>query len=503
MVERSLGKNSGIPSEQVKRITKVLVANRGEIALRIMRTCRVLGIRSVAIFSEADRKSAHVSYADEAYCVGPARSVDSYLNLGCIMDTVQKSGADAVHPGYGFLSERTELAQECTEREIIFIGPPAQAISDMGDKMLARELMQAHDVPVVPGTTGAVTSLDEALDIADRIGYPVLAKAAAGGGGKGMRKVHSPQEMEQSLSLAQGEAGSAFGDARIFIEKYLDTPRHIEFQILSDAHGRCIHLFERECSIQRRHQKVIEEAPATHMTEDLRARMGEAAIRAAQACKYVGAGTVEFLLDRESNFYFMEMNTRLQVEHPVTEYITGLDLVAEQIRVAEGAPLPYTQSEMAIHGHAIECRIYAEDPSSNFLPNPGTITFHQPPTGVGVRVDASIESYGEVPIHYDPMISKVITWGRTRDEATQRMICALGDYQIAGVKTTRKFCHRVMRSIAWQEAHLSTHFVEDHPELLAETHETSMQVAAAATALLQSRRDTGLTTSAWLNRRHS
>lgn len=469
----------------MKKIAKILIANRGEIALRIMRTCRVLGIRSVAVYSEVDRSSAHVVYADEAYCVGPAPSIDSYLNLDQILEAVQKSGADAVHPGYGFLSERAELAEACREQGIIFIGPSAQAIRNMGDKVLARNLMQAHDVPVVPGTTGEIIDVEEALSMAEQIGYPVLAKAAAGGGGKGMRKVNSAQEMEQALGRAQGEAGSAFGDARIFIEKYLETPRHIEFQILSDVYGKCIHLFERECSIQRRHQKVIEEAPCAHMSAGLRTRMGAAAIRAAQACRYVGAGTIEFLLDQDHNFYFMEMNTRLQVEHPVTEYITGLDLVAEQIRIAEGIPLPYEQGNMEIHGHAIECRIYAEDPASGFLPNPGRVTYHQVPTGVGVRVDSGLDVSGEVPVYYDPMISKVITWGRTRDEATKRMIGALSDYQIAGVKTTRQFCRRVMQSSAWRDAHLSTHFVEEHPDLLAEQAKAPAAAAAAAAALLQ------------------
>ncbi len=488
----------------MKKITKILIANRGEIALRIMRTCRVLGIRSVAVYSEVDRSSAHVVYADEAYCLGPAPSIDSYLNLGQILEAVQKSGADAVHPGYGFLSERAELAEACRERGIIFIGPSAQAIRDMGDKVLARNLMQAHDVPVVPGTVGEITDLEEALSIAEQIGYPVLAKAAAGGGGKGMRKVNSAQEMEQALGRAQGEAGSAFGDARIFIEKYLETPRHVEFQILSDVYGKCIHLFERECSIQRRHQKVIEEAPCARMSAGLRARMGAAAIRAAQACRYVGAGTIEFLLDQDHNFYFMEMNTRLQVEHPVTEYITGLDLVAEQIRIAEGIPLPYEQGNMEIHGHAIECRIYAEDPASGFLPNPGRVTYHQVPTGVGVRVDSGLDVSGEVPIYYDPMISKVITWGRTRDEATERMIGALSDYQIAGVKTTRQFCRRVMQSRAWQDAHLSTHFVEEHPDLLTEQARAPIAAAAAAAALLQETPGSDLfPVTAWWSRRNN
>lgn len=468
----------------MRRISKILVANRGEIALRIMRTCKVLGIATVAVYSEADRKSAHVVYADEAYCVGPARSLDSYLNVERIINAVKNSKADAIHPGYGFLSERAELAHACQKQGIVFIGPPAHSIEQMGDKMVARQLMQSNEVPVIPGTVNAISNAEDALNIADRIGYPVLAKAAAGGGGKGMRIVHDSTEMERALRLSQSEAGSAFGDSRIFIEKYLKNPRHIEFQILSDAHGRCIHLFERECSIQRRHQKVIEEAPAPQMTEQLRSTMGAAAIRAAMACDYVGAGTIEFLVDQDSNFYFMEMNTRLQVEHPVTEYITGLDLVAEQIRIAEGEHLQYSQSDMNINGHAIECRIYAEDSLSNFMPNPGVITFHQVPSGVGVRVDSSIIAAGEVPIHYDPLISKVVTWGNAREQATQRMIAALEDYQIAGVKTTRTFCQRVMESNAWRQGHLSTHFLEENPQLLEEDKDSSTEVVAVAKVLL-------------------
>jgi len=471
------------------RITKILVANRGEIALRIMRTCRVLGITTVAVYSEADRKSAHVIYADEAYCVGPARSIDSYLNVDRIMDIVNKSEADAVHPGYGFLSERAELAHACQQQGVVFIGPSPQAIQQMGDKMLARQLMQSNEIPVIPGTTDAISNPKDAINIAENMGYPVLAKAAAGGGGKGMRIIHNNTEMERSIQLAQSEARSAFGDTRIFLEKYLMNPRHIEFQILSDAYGNCIHLFERECSIQRRHQKVIEEAPAPHMTEEIRVAMGAAAIRVAKACNYVGAGTIEFLLDQDDNFYFMEMNTRLQVEHPVTEYITGLDLVAEQIRIAEGEHLQYTQIDMKIHGHAIECRIYAEDPSTNFLPNPGTITFHQIPSGVGVRVDSSITAAGDVSIHYDPLISKVITWGKSRMQATHRMIAALEDYQIAGVKTTRKFCQRVMDSTAWELGRLSTHFLEENPHLLEEGSETPIEMAAVAKVLLTTQRE--------------
>ncbi|MCY4170095.1 MAG: acetyl-CoA carboxylase biotin carboxylase subunit [Bacteroidetes bacterium] len=482
------------------RIKKILIANRGEIALRIMRTCRVLGLHSVAIYSEADRESAHVVYADEAYCVGPPRSLDSYLNIERIIEIARLSRSDAVHPGYGFLSERAEFAHACNELGVLFIGPPAKAISDMGDKVLARQLMQSNGIPVIPGTPRGVTNLEEALTISESIGYPVLVKAAAGGGGKGMRKVHNAQEMKSAIHLAKSEASSSFGDERIFIEKYLDHARHIEFQILSDSHGNCVHLFERECSIQRRHQKLIEEAPATIMTENLRTKMGAAAIQVAEACNYVGAGTIEFLLDRENNFYFMEMNTRLQVEHPVTEYITGLDLVAEQISIAEGKPIKFTQSDLSIHGHAIECRIYAEDPDSKFLPSPGIISFHQIPAGVGVRIDSSITESGEVPIHYDPLISKVITWGVSRDEATMRMIAALGDYFIAGVKTTRKFCRQVMKSEAWQQAQLSTHFLDAHPDLFIDDAEYSRRAVAATKVLLQKSSPKKSSESSWRTR---
>ena len=490
------------------KINNILVANRGEIALRIMRTCKELGRTSVAIFSDADQKSAHVRYADQAYCVGPAPASESYLNADRILDIAARCGADAIHPGYGFLSERADFAQACRDQGITFIGPSAGAIRLMGDKVAARSLMRASDVPVVPGTEEAVTSLQEARDAAREVGYPVLAKAAAGGGGKGMRKVDCEADLEQFMTLAKSEARSAFGDDRIFIEKYLEAPRHIEVQILADTNGHQVHLFERECSIQRRHQKIIEEAPACIMTSDLRQAMGRAALRASAACKYAGAGTVEFLVDHNRRFYFMEMNTRLQVEHPVTECITGLDLVAEQIRIAEGKPLGFAQNELRIDGHAIECRIYAEDPYSGFIPDPGNIFLHVPPTGVGIRVDTAYSGPGDVPIHYDPMIAKVTTWGCNRAESTRRMIRALKDYQIAGVKTTLPYCLAVMESEAWQTGEFTTHFVRDNPDLAQPPEPEDAAVAAAVAALLTQRKvntnDAALeepVSDAWLSRR--
>ena len=488
------------------KIRNILIANRGEIALRIMRTCKEMGRSTVAVFSEADRASAHVRYADQAYAIGPPPASESYLDVDRILAVAQESGADAIHPGYGFLSEQGAFAEACQQEGITFIGPPAEAIRVMGDKIAARKLMQDHNVPVVPGTLDAVTNLSEAREIAQDIGYPVLAKAAAGGGGKGMRMVDSEKDLEQFMQLAQSEAESAFGDGRIFIEKYLEAPRHIEIQVLADTHGHQVHLFERDCSIQRRHQKIIEEAPASMMTPELRAAMGAAALRAAAACHYHGVGTVEFLVDQDHNFYFMEMNTRLQVEHPVTEYITGLDLVAEQIRVAEGRPLRLKQDEITCNGHAIECRVYAEDPTSGFVPDPGYMSLHAPPSGAGVRVDAAYSGPGEVPIYYDPMIAKVTTWGDDRAHATSRMIRALKDYKIAGVKTTLPYCLAVMECKAWQAGQYTTHFVREHPDVMRPAPAADAVVAAAATALYS--RKTGaksdggqLSSEAWLSRR--
>ena len=466
-------------------IRKILVANRGEIAVRVIRTCREKGIATVAVHSEADRDTLHVRMADEAVWIGPAPSSESYLGAERVLDAARQTGADAVHPGYGFLSENAEFAEACTRAGISFIGPPPEAIRLMGDKTAARALMRQADVPMAPGTPDAIADPAVAEEIATRIGYPVLVKAAAGGGGKGMRVVERAEDFASSFERARSEAQSAFGDGRVFIEKYLVGPRHIEFQVLADGHGNVVHLFERDCSIQRRHQKVIEEAPSAVLTPELRAQMGEAAIQATKACNYVGAGTIEFLLDADHNFYFLEMNTRLQVEHPVTEWITGLDLVAEQIRIAEGEPLGYTQDELAILGHAVECRVYAEDVVAGFLPAPGPLLRHRPPSGFGVRVDAGVEEGDTVPVHYDPMVSKLTAWGRTREESIDRMHRALTEYDVAGIPTTIPFCRFVMRHEAFRSGDFDTGFVANHFNAsdLAPS-EDDQRVAALAVGLL-------------------
>ncbi len=476
---------SGKPAEMSHRLRKVLVANRGEIAVRVMRTCRERGIATVAVYSEADAGALHVRMADEAVLVGPAPSSESYLVAERILDAARQTGADAVHPGYGFLSENAAFAEACAEAGITFIGPPPGAIRSMGDKTAARAIMKEAGVPMAPGTVDAIADVAEAVRAADEIGYPVLIKAAAGGGGKGMRVVESAGEIERAVEQAQGEARSAFGDERVFVEKYLLGPRHIEFQVLADGHGNVVHLFERECSIQRRHQKVIEEAPSSALTADLRAEMGEAAVEAARACGYVGAGTVEFLVDDALNFYFLEMNTRLQVEHPVTEWITGLDLVAEQIRIAEGEALGYGQDDLAIHGWAVESRVYAEDVAAGFLPAPGPLLRHAPPSGFGVRVDAGVEQGDEIPIYYDPMISKLTAWGRTRTEAIDRMDRALSEYDVAGVETTIPFCRFVMQHEAFRSGDFDTGFVNDHftPDAL-HAEDPDIERAAAVVAVL-------------------
>jgi acetyl-CoA carboxylase biotin carboxylase subunit len=460
----------------------VLIANRGEIAVRVIRTCRELGIRTVAVFSEPDRTAMHVREADEAYLVGPAASADSYLRADRILDVAVTNGCDAVHPGYGFLSENAEFAEACEAAGVRFIGPTPSAIRSMGDKTAARQLMAAAGVPMAPGTVDAVEDPAAALEAARGIGFPVLIKAAAGGGGKGMRVVETEPEFSRAMEAAIREATAAFGDGRVFIEKYIQEPKHIEFQILADMHGNCVHLFERECTIQRRHQKVVEEAPGATMTETLRESMGAAAVQVARSCGYVGAGTVEFLLDSDGSFYFMEMNTRLQVEHPVTEWITGLDLVAEQIRVAEGHPLTTRQEDLTINGHSIECRVYAENPASGFLPDPGVLWVHRPAAGPGVRVDAGVEEGDTVQIYYDPMISKLTTWGRTRTQAIERMIRAIGEYRIAGVETTLPFCRFVMEHEDFRGGGFSTRFVERHftPESLASGHEDDALLIAFA-----------------------
>ncbi|MEM1054429.1 MAG: acetyl-CoA carboxylase biotin carboxylase subunit [Bacteroidota bacterium] len=463
----------------------VLIANRGEIAVRVMRTCRELGLKTVAVYSDADRDALHVRLADTAVHIGPAPSAQSYLLGDAILEAARQTGASAIHPGYGFLSENAGFARACTQAGIVFIGPPPRAIELMGDKTAARALMREAEVPMAPGAPDAIADVAEAERIAGEIGYPVLVKAAAGGGGKGMRVVERADDFAAFFEMARSEAQSAFGDDRVYIEKYLVGPRHIEIQVLADTHGNTVHLFERECSIQRRHQKVVEEAPSAVLTPDLRRQMGAAAVAAAKACDYVGAGTVEFLFD-SGEFYFLEMNTRLQVEHPVTEWITGLDLVAEQIRIAKGEALGYAQEDLAIHGHSVECRVYAENVKAGFLPDPGPLHRHRIPTGPGVRVDSGVTEGDTVPIHYDPMISKLTTWASTREAAIERMDRALGEYEITGVHTTIPFCRFVMSHEAFRAGGFDTGFVGQHfaPEELAPSPNEAL--VAAVGALLRS-----------------
>ncbi|NQV42360.1 MAG: acetyl-CoA carboxylase biotin carboxylase subunit [Candidatus Marinimicrobia bacterium] len=447
---------------------KILIANRGEIALRVMRTCREMGIEVVAVFSEADRSAPHVLFADEAYLIGPAPSTESYLNYEKILEVAKASGADAIHPGYGFLSENTDFAREVSEAGIIFIGPPASAIKIMGDKTMARQTMLKTQVPVVPGTEEPIEDIAKALNVAKEIGFPVLIKAAGGGGGKGMRIVNSASEFEDAVGKAERESQSAFGDGRVYVEKYLEEPHHIEFQILADTHGNTIHLNERECSIQRRYQKVIEESPSPFIDDDLRSRMGQAAVETAESCKYVGAGTVEFLVDKHRNFYFLEMNTRLQVEHPVTEMVTGIDLVAEQIRIASGQPLSMKQTDIRSTGHAIECRIYAEDASNDFAPSTGEIVMLQIPDGAGTRFDGAIRQGMKITPYYDPMLGKLICWATDRDAALNRSERALREFYIGGIETTIQFCRSVVRHPVFRHGTYDTHFYSNFREALHE-----------------------------------
>jgi len=441
---------------------KVLIANRGEIAVRVIRACREMGIQSVAIYSEADREALHVLMADEAYCVGPTSSKQSYLHIANIISVATAVGVDAIHPGYGFLSENSDFAEVCGAVGIKFIGPSPSAIERMGDKSTAKDTMKKAGVPTVPGTDGLVESVEGALSVAAGIGYPVIIKATAGGGGKGIRVVHTEDELRSSLNLAQSEAGSAFGNAGVYLEKYLERPRHVEIQVLGDAHGQAIHLGERDCSVQRRLQKLVEESPSPALSPELRERMGAAAVAAAQAVRYEGAGTVEFLLDEDGSFYFMEMNTRVQVEHPVTEWVTGIDIVQEQIRVAAGLPLSVGQDEVVVRGHAIECRINAEDPDKGFLPCPGRIQTYLPPGGFGVRVDSAAYAGYVVTPFYDSMIAKLIVWAPTRGEAIARMRRALGEFRIEGVKTTISFHERLLTHPAFVEGNVNTRFLEIH-----------------------------------------
>jgi acetyl-CoA carboxylase biotin carboxylase subunit len=449
-------------------IKKILIANRGEIAVRIMRTCREMGITSVAVFSEADRRSMHVRYADEAYFIGSSSSSESYLVIDKIISAAKKAKADAIHPGYGFLSENAEFSDRCKKEGIVFIGPSAESIASMGDKITARRTIVKAGVPVVPGTTDPITSDDEAVKIIRSIGLPVMVKASAGGGGKGMRLIKDEKDIASSIRAAKSEAKAAFGNDAVYIEKYIESPHHIEFQILADRHGKVIHLFERECSVQRRHQKVIEETPSPLMTPKVRKEMGDHAVSVAKAAKYEGAGTIEFIVDNKLNYFFLEMNTRLQVEHPITERVTGIDLVREQINIANGLELAYEQNELSQNGHAIECRIYAEDPDNNFMPSPGLIQHITEPLGFGVRHDGYVYEGFEIPIYYDPLISKLIVWGKTRPEAIARMKRALHTYKITGVKTSIKFLERIMNAPDFVEGQYDTHFIEKNRSFLEE-----------------------------------
>ncbi len=444
---------------------KVLVANRGEIAVRVIRACHELGVRTVAVYSEADRSSLHVKMADEAFCIGPAPTTGSYLNIPNIMSTAELLGVDAIHPGYGFLAENPRFAEIVADCKITFIGPPPKAIEVMGDKAAAREQMQRAGVPVIPGSHGPVASEREARDAARLTGYPLIMKAAAGGGGRGMRVVHTPQDLPAAVQTAQQEAQAAFGDGRVYVEKYIAEPRHVEVQILADRHGTVLNLGERDCSIQRRHQKLIEEAPPPRLRERTLVAMGRAAVRAAQAIGYVNAGTVEFLVDMHENFYFMEMNTRIQVEHPVTEMVTGVDLVKEQIRVAAGERLAFGQRDIEWRGHALECRINAEDPRHNFRPSPGTITTFTPPGGTGIRVDTHCYPGYAIPPHYDSLVAKVIAWGRDRHEAIGRMRRALLEFDIGGIQTTIPFHLKVLDNGFFRRGEIYTDFVQRRIEL--------------------------------------
>ena len=486
---------------------KILVANRGEIALRVMKTAKRMGIHTVAVYSEPDRHSPHVQFADEAVCLGPAPSSASYLNIDKIIAYAKQLNVDGIHPGYGFLSENSLFAAAVAKAGITFIGPGIKAIEVMGSKLAAKDAVKDYDIPMVPGIDQAITDVALAKKIAADIGYPVLIKASAGGGGKGMRVVDSADVLQEQMERAISEALSAFGDGSVFIEKYVSSPRHIEIQVLADTHGNTVHLFERECSIQRRHQKVVEEAPSAILTPDLRTDMGQAAIKVAKACDYIGAGTVEFLLDENQNFYFLEMNTRLQVEHPVTELITGIDLVEQQIKVARGETLSFSQEDLNISGHALELRVYAEDPLDNFLPSVGTLETYQQPLGEGIRVDDGYTEGMEIPIYYDPMIAKLITYGQTREEAIQKMKEAILKYKIEGISTTLPFGTFVCNHEAFISGDFDTHFVKKYysPEQIVEEEKSLAHVAALFAQYYHGQISKNLRipkklTSQWLNR---
>ncbi len=459
---------------------KILIANRGEIAIRVMQTAQKMGIKTVAVYSEADRNAPHVKFADEAVCIGEAPSNQSYLLGSKIIEAAKKLHADGIHPGYGFLSENADFAEEVEKNNLIFIGPKSRAIRIMGSKLAAKDAVKNYNIPMVPGIDEAITDVKKAKVIAKEIGFPILIKASAGGGGKGMRVVEDEKELGSQMERAISEATSAFGDGSVFIEKYVTSPRHIEIQVMADSHGNILYFFERECSIQRRHQKVVEEAPSSILTPELREEMGVAATKVAKACDYLGAGTVEFLMDADHKFYFLEMNTRLQVEHPVTELITGVDLVELQIKIARGEAMSIKQEDLHINGHALELRVYAEDPLNDFLPSVGTLETYKLPTGKGVRVDNGFEEGMEVPIYYDPMLSKLISYGKNRDEAIQIMLKAIENYHIEGVQTTLPFGKFVFEHEAFRSGNFDTHFVKNYysPDVLNKKAEEEAKIAA-------------------------
>jgi len=467
-------------------IRRVLVANRGEIAVRVIRACRELGLEAVAVYSTADAQAPHVGLADAAVEIGPAPAPESYLSVGKVVDAARRSGADAVHPGYGFLAENAEFAAACVEAGLVFVGPPAAVIARMGSKVAARALMERAGVPTVPGATPADQTAAGIADAAERVGYPLLLKASAGGGGKGMRVVDGPASLEEAAASARREAIAAFGDGTLYVERRIERPRHVEFQVMADAAGHTVHLFERECSVQRRHQKIVEESPSAALTPRLRARMGLAAVAAAQAAGYVNAGTVEFLLDGagdEARFYFLEMNTRLQVEHPVTEVVTGVDLVRAQLAVAAGATLPWSQDQLTQRGHAVECRIYAEDPEAGFLPQAGRLLLYREPSGPGLRVDAGLVEGGEVPVYYDPLIAKLVAGGETRLAAIERAAAALARFPVLGVRTNVAFLGRILSHPVFRGGGVDTGFVErELPALLAPPTPATVHLAMAAAA---------------------
>lgn len=464
---------------------KILVANRGEIAIRVMKTAQKMGIKTVAVYSTADRNAPHVKFADEAVWIGEAPSSQSYLLGSKIIEVAKSLNVDAIHPGYGFLSENADFAEEAEKNNIIFIGPKSKAIKIMGSKLAAKDAVKQYNIPMVPGFDEAITDVEKAKVIAKQVGFPILIKASAGGGGKGMRVVESEADFESQMDRAISEAIAAFGDGSVFIEKYVGSPRHIEIQVMADSHGNVLYLFERECSIQRRHQKVIEEAPSSVLTPELRKKMGEAAVLVAKSCDYLGAGTVEFLLDENNNFYFLEMNTRLQVEHPVTEWITGTDLVELQIRVARGEALAIKQQDLKIKGHAMELRVYAEDPMNDFLPSVGHLDVYQLPVGEGIRVDNGFEQGMDIPIYYDPMLAKLITYGETREEAIQIMIKAIENYHVEGVQTTLPFGKFVFEHEAFRSGKFDTHFVKNYYSAAMLKNQIAQEAEIAAKVALK------------------